>query len=394
MKIIAINAGSSSLKFQLLEMPEEKVITSGIVERIGSKNSNFVIKVENKKQEKELEIKDHSFAVELLLDGLIKNKIIKSIAEIQGVSHRVVQGGEIFKEATIITDDVIKEIEKLSILAPLHNPANITGIKAFKKALPDVIQLAVFDTTFHQSINKETFLYALPYEWYLKYGIRKYGFHGTSHQYIAAEAAKILKSNKLKLISCHIGNGVSITAIKDGKSIDTTMGLTPLEGVPMGTRSGNFDPAILTLIKEKENKSLEELLEIANKKSGYLGVSRLSNDARDLLKAYNEGDKQAELALQIQAKRIVDYIGSYYIQLEGLDAIVFTAGIGENSWIVRKLILERLSVLGVKFDEKLNKETFGVEKILSTNDSKVKVLIIPTNEEVMLAREVYQKIKK
>ncbi|VEU81058.1 acetate kinase [Haploplasma axanthum] len=394
MKIIAINAGSSSLKFQLLEMPEETVITSGVVEKIGSKDAIFTIKFNGKKDEKITEIKNHSVAVEMLLEALISNGIIKSVDEIEGVGHRIVQGGEIFQEAAVINDKVIEQIEGLAPLAPLHNHAHVIGIRAFVEALPNVLQLAVFDTTFHQTMDETSYLYATPYEWYEKYGVRKYGFHGTSHQYVSIEAAKRLNNKHAKLISCHIGNGVSITAIKDGKSIDTSMGLTPLEGVPMGTRTGNIDPAVLGLLQTKEGKSLEELLEIINKKSGYLGVSGISNDARDLFKAHFAGNKRATLALQIQAKRIADYIGSYYIQLQGLDAIIFTAGIGENSFLVRKLITDHLGVLGVEIDQEVNKATMGDEAVISTPNSKVKVLVIPTNEEVMLAREVYSRIDK
>lgn len=390
MKVIAINAGSSSLKFQLLQMPEEDVIASGVVEKIGSKEAVFSIKFNGSKKEEILDIPNHSVAVGLLLKGLIENGIIKSIDEIEGVGHRVVQGGEIFSEAAVLDKVTIAAIDSLSPLAPLHNPPNLIGIREFKKILPDVLQLAVFDTTFHQTMEEDAFLYATPYEWYEEYGVRKYGFHGTSHQYVSQEANKILGKQDSKVIVCHIGNGVSITAVDAGKSVDTSMGLTPLEGVPMGTRTGNIDPAILGLIAEREDKTLEELLDILNKKSGYLGVSGVSNDSRDISNAAAKGNHRAQLAMVIQAKRIADYIGSYYIRLKGLDAIAFTAGIGENSGEIRKLIVDYLEVLDVKLDDKLN-NTRGITGNIATKDSKVQVLVIPTDEEVMIAREVYKR---
>lgn len=391
MKIMAINAGSSSLKFQLLQMPSEDVITSGVFERIGSEDAIFTVKVNGDKTERVLPIKNHNEAVELLLEGLIEKKIIETLEEIDGVGHRVVQGGEVFKEAAVLDKVTIAAIESLSTLAPLHNPPNLIGIKAFKKVLPNVLQLAIFDTTFHQTMEEDAFLYATPYEWYEKHGVRKYGFHGTSHQFVSEEAIKLLNKEETKVIVCHIGNGVSITAVNNGKSVDTSMGMTPLEGVPMGTRTGNIDPAILEFIAEKEGLTLPEITNVLNKKSGYLGVSGVSNDSRDIAKAAEEGNKRAFLAMQIQAKRIADYIGSYYVRLGGLDAIAFTAGIGENSGEIRKLIIDYVEVLGVKLDEKLN-NTRGVTGDIATKDSKVKVFVIPTDEEVMLAREVFNKL--
>lgn len=392
MKIIAINAGSSSLKFQLLKMPQEEVIASGLVEKIGSEDAGFTIKYNGSKDSKVLNIPNHGVAVKLLLDGLIEHEIIKTIDEIEGVGHRVVQGGEVFNESAELNNVTIAAIESLASLAPLHNKAHVIGMREFKKVLPNVLQLAVFDTTFHQTMEEEAYLYATPYEWYEKYGVRKYGFHGTSHQYVSEEAIKLLDNKKdSKIIVCHIGNGVSITAIRDGKSIDTSMGLTPLEGVPMGTRTGNIDPAVLGLIAEREGKSLEELLDILNKQSGYLGVSGISNDSRDIAKAAHEGNHRAKLAMQLQAKRIADYIGSYYIRLKGLDAIAFTAGIGENSSEVRNLIVDHLEVLNVKLDQKLN-TTRGIVGNIASKDSSVKVFVIPTDEEVMIAREVYSRL--
>ena len=388
MKILSINAGSSSLKFQLFNMPEEKVLCSGLVERIGELKAVFNIKVNGEKKSQVQSILDHREAVSLVLEGLIKYNIIESLDEINGVGHRVVQGGERFKESVVITEEVIEDIVALNDLAPLHNPANVTGIRAFMKVLPNVVQVAVFDTTFHSSMKEDAYMYATPYEWYEKYGIRKYGFHGTSHQYVSQRASEILGRNDLKIIVCHLGNGASIAAVDSLKSVDTSMGLTPLEGVPMGTRSGNVDPAILGVIAEKEGKNLQTLLDDLNKRSGYLGVSGISNDSRDIVDNMLLGHKRATLAYKIQIKRIADYIGSYYVYMKGLDAIVFTAGIGENAPIVRTDVIEAVSVLGVKLDEEKN-ELRG-ENIISTEDSKVKVLVIPTDEEVMIAREVFR----
>ena len=386
MKIIAVNAGSSSLKFQLFEMPSEKVITKGLVERIGEKNAVFNIVVNGDKISTTTHIKDHKVAVQMLLEGLTKHQIIKDLEEIKGVGHRVVQGGEKFLESTLITDEVIKELAKLNHLAPLHNPANITGIESFRKALPDVKQVAVFDTTFHTTMPRENFMYATPYEWYEKYGVRKYGFHGTSHQYVSEQAIELLGKDESKIIVLHLGNGASLSAVVNGKSVDTTMGLTPLEGIPMGTRSGNIDPAILGLIQDEEGLTLDEMLNILNKKSGYLGVSGKYADNRDIVAEMNNGCDRCKLALDVQIKRIVDYIGSYYVLMGGLDAIVFTAGIGENSWEVRELICNKLGVLGVKLSERKNKTRGTVE--ISCCESKVKVYAIKTDEEVMIAREV------
>ncbi|QWB95512.1 acetate kinase [Mycoplasmatota bacterium] len=386
MKIIAVNAGSSSLKFQLLEMPEEKVITSGLVERIGHHNAVFQIKVNGEKVTVEQPILDHKVAVDLLVEGLVKYDIIKSLDEINGVGHRVVQGGEIFKSSVVITNKVIDDIESLNDLAPLHNPANVTGITSFKKALPNVIQVAVFDTSFHGTMDELAYLYATPYAWYEKYGVRKYGFHGTSHQYVSEKAYAKLGNKDAKVIVCHLGNGASLCAVDAGKSVDTSMGLTPLEGIPMGTRSGNVDPSVIKLIADQENRSYESVLNDLNKQSGYLGVSGISNDSRDIVKGIEEGNHRAYLAHKVQVKRIADYIGSYYVYMGGLDAICFTAGIGENSSLIRKDILEAVKVLGIDLDEAEN-EKRG-EREITKPGSKVRAFIIPTNEEVMIAREV------
>ncbi len=386
MKIIAVNAGSSSLKFQLLKMPEETLIASGLVERIGHKNAVFTVKYNGDKTEVTLPIFDHKSAVETVNKALIEHQIIDSLQDIDGVGHRVVQGGELFKDSVVIDDDVISKVESLNDLAPLHNPANITGIRAFKNVLPGVVQVAVFDTTFHQTMKPATYLYSVPYEWYEKYGVRKYGFHGTSHRFVSERARVLLKNDAAKVIVCHLGNGVSLCAVDGGVSVDTSMGLTPLEGVPMGTRSGNVDPAVLQLVAQKEHKDMASVLNDLNKASGYLGVSGFSNDSRDIISKMNEGDKRARLAHEIQIKRIADYIGSYYVTMGGLDAICFTAGIGENSPEVRKHILEAVKVLGIELDETENQKRG--ERVITTPSSKVKAFIIPTNEEVMIAREV------
>ena len=386
MKIIAVNAGSSSLKFQLLNMPEEHEITSGLVERIGYDNAVFTIKIDGKKVKKETPVPNHKVAVELVIEGLLEHKVIESLDEIKGVGHRVVQGGELFKDSVVITDQVVKDIENLNDLAPLHNPANITGIEAFRELLPNVIQVAVFDTTFHQTMREDAYLYAAPYDWYKKYGVRKYGFHGTSHQYVSERAAELLENKDAKIIVAHLGNGASLCAVDGGKSVDTSMGLTPLEGIPMGTRSGNIDPAVLMLVSEKENKTYEEVLNDLNKASGYLGVSGISNDSRDIVENMLQGHYRATLAHRIQIKRIADYIGSYYVYMGGLDAICFTAGIGENAPEVRKDVIDAIKVLGITLDEAENQKRG--ERMISTADSKVKAFIIPTNEEVMIAREV------
>lgn len=385
MKILAVNAGSSSLKFQLLVMPEEKEIVTGQVERIGWDDAIITFKLNGEKIKETFQILNHKYAVELVINGLLKHKAIESLDEIKGVGHRVVQGGEIFKSSVIITDEVVEQIRSLNDLAPLHNPANITGIEAFRKALPEIPQVAVFDTTFHQSMTEDAYLYASPYEWYEKYHVRKYGFHGTSHQYVSERCAEILGKKDAKIIVAHLGNGASLCAVKNGQSVDTSMGLTPLEGIPMGTRSGNIDPAVLMLIAGKEDKTIGEVIDDLNKKSGYLGVSGFSNDSRDIIDGMNRGDYRATLAHKIQVKRIVDYIGSYYLYMGGLDALCFTAGIGENAPEIRRDVIKGMEVLGIKLDEVEN-EKRG-ERLISTKDSKVKAFIIPTNEEVMLARE-------
>ncbi|MEW8972124.1 acetate kinase [Mesobacillus jeotgali] len=388
-KIIAINAGSSSLKFQLFEMPSEEVITKGIVERIGLKDSIFTISVNGEKNKEVTDIPNHEVAVKILLDKLTTLGIIQSLDEIEGIGHRVVHGGEEFSDSVLITEEVLQKIEELSELAPLHNPANLTGIRAFQQVLPNVPAVAVFDTAFHQTMPENSFLYSLPYNYYKEYGIRKYGFHGTSHKYVSQRAAEMLGRpvEHLRLISCHLGNGASIAAIEGGKSIDTSMGFTPLAGVTMGTRSGNIDPALIPYIMEKTDKSADEVLDVLNKESGMLGVSGFSSDLRDIEDEAEKGNERAELALKVFADRIHKYIGSYAARMCGVDAIIFTAGIGENSSAIRARVLQGLEFMGIYWDPALNKVR-GEEAFISYPHSPVKVMVIPTDEEVMIARDV------
>lgn len=385
---MAVNAGSSSLKFQLLEMPSEKLITSGVVERIGLPNSVFTIKVNGEKIEDTLDIPDHGEAVDLLLHKLIKHEIIKSYDEIVGVGHRVVHGGDQIAESVVLTDEIIEYLESIIDLAPLHLGPNLTGIKAFKQILPEVKHVGVFDTAFHQTMPEESYLYAVPYDWNKNYKVRKYGFHGTSHKYITQRYAEMMGKDvkDVNIVIAHIGNGASICAVKNGKSVDTSMGFTPLEGIPMGTRSGNIDPAVVEYMANVKDKSVKEIMNQLNKQSGYLGVSKLSSDSRDLVSAAGEGNHLAKLALDVQAKRIVDYIASYHNYVGGAEALIFTAGIGENAKYTRHNICERLSTLGIEVDEVRN-DCRGVEQLISSDNSKIKVYVIPTNEEVMIARD-------
>ncbi|MEK5268228.1 acetate kinase [Weizmannia sp. FSL W8-0401] len=389
-KIMAINAGSSSLKFQLFDMPNESVITKGLIERIGLNDALFSITVNGDRVKEITDIPNHEVAVQFLLNKLTETGIIRSLDEIEGVGHRVVHGGEIFNDSAVVNDQVLAQIEDLAELAPLHNRANATGIRAFRAVLPDVVQVAVFDTAFHQTMPESAFLYSLPYEYYEKYRIRKYGFHGTSHKYVAMRAAELLGRplKQLRLISCHLGNGASIAAIQGGRSIDTSMGFTPLAGVTMGTRSGNIDPALIPFIMEKTGKTAEEVLEVLNKESGLLGISGVSSDLRDIqVAAELERNKRAELALDIFASRIHKYIGSYAAKMAGVDAIIFTAGIGENSDAIRARILTGLEFMGIYWDPTLN-QIRGTEAFINYPHSPVKVLVIPTNEELMIARDV------
>ncbi|WP_277678601.1 acetate kinase [Gracilibacillus dipsosauri] len=387
-KILAINAGSSSLKFQLIEMPKETVLAKGLIERIGIDNSVFTIEYKETKDQVTEDIENHEKAVKLLLDKLTSTGVISSLDEIDGVGHRVVHGGEKFNDSVLITDKVIKEIEEVSDLAPLHNPANLTGIHAFREVLPHVPAVAVFDTAFHQTMPEQAYLYSLPYEYYQDYGIRKYGFHGTSHKYVSERAAEMMgvPLNQLRLISCHLGNGASIAAIENGKSIDTSMGFTPLAGVTMGTRSGNIDPALIPYIMEKTGQTAAEVMNVLNKKSGMLALSGFSSDLRDITDRASDGDGRAELALQVFAERIHKYIGSYAARMHGVDAIIFTAGVGENSVTIRERVLQGLEFMGVYWYPSLN-NIRGKETFVNYPHSPVKVIVIPTNEEVMIARD-------
>ncbi|TFZ39587.1 acetate kinase [Soehngenia longivitae] len=397
MDILVINCGSSSLKYQLIDMEGEKVLAKGLVERIGIEGSR--IKHEPINAEKvviEEPIQDHKKALKMVVEAIVSKEhgVIESMNQITAVGHRVVHGGEDFSKSVIITDKVMEALEKNIELAPLHNPPNITGIEACKAIMPDVPMVAVFDTAFHQTIPEENYIYAIPYEYYEKYKIRRYGFHGTSHKYVAFRTAEILGRDlkDLNIVTCHLGNGASITAIKSGVSIDTSMGFTPLEGLAMGTRSGNIDPAIIPFLMKKENMSCDEVNDVLNKESGVLGVSGISSDFRDLEDEAAKGNKRAQLALNLFANRVKKYIAAYIAELGRVDAIVFTAGVGENSPLIRKMVCDGLNFIGVSIDNELN-DVKGKERIISSEDSKVKVLIVPTNEELMIARETMELVK-
>lgn len=390
MKILSINAGSSSLKFSLINMEDESVIASGVFERIGIDGS-YTIKFNGEKIKEDAKLDTHADAVNILLEKLISLNIVASLDEIEGVGHRVVQGKDVFDKSVIVDDEVMKKLDSIKHFAPLHNPANMLGIEAFQKALPNAVNTVVFDTAFHQTMSPETYLYAVPYEWYTKYGIRKYGAHGTSHRYITEVVEETLKTDKFKLISCHIGNGASITAIKDGKCVDTSMGFTPLAGVMMGTRSGDVDPSIIPPVMEAENKNIDDIINDLNKNSGVLGLSGISSDMRDLEDAYFKGDERAILTMNKYVRRITDYIAQYYVLLGGADVIAFTAGVGENGPVVRKLVCDNLACLGVKLDEEKN-NVRGKFTLISSDDSKIKVYVIPTDEELMIARDTLELI--
>lgn len=395
-KVMAVNAGSSSLKFKLFEMPDEKVICSGLADRIGHDDAIFSIKFNGSKDEKTLPILDHAFAVKLLLDALIDKGIIKSLDEIKATGHRIVQGGKYFSHSEEFNEDTEKKIESLIPLAPLHNSAHLVGFRAFKKVLPNVPAVAVFDTAFHQSMAEEDYIFPIPYEYSEKYDIRRYGAHGTSHQYLSLEAKKYLKGiTHPRIISCHLGSGASITAIKDYRCVATSMGLTPLGGIMMGTRTGDLDPSVFNYLVTCTGKSAEEIYQIMNKKSGFLGVSGISNDTRDILAAEAKGDKRAILASKLFIRRTLDYIGQYYVRLGGCDLIIFSAGVGENSDYYREKICDGLKEsLGVIIDKSINTGLRGKETVISAKESKIKVVLIPTDEEVMIARDAYALLKK
>lgn len=389
MKILSVNCGSSSLKFQMYEMPEEKALISGVFERIGIGESFYTIKFNGEKTKVEVELNDHKTAFEILIKELIERKVVESLDEIKGIGHRVVQGGTYFDKTVVVDDDVLAKIDELCVLAPLHNPAAIIGIKAAQEVVPGAVQTVVFDTAFHQTMPKENYLYALPYDWCEKYKIRRYGAHGTSHKYVSLRMNEILGRVNTKLITCHIGNGASISAVKDGHCINTSMGLTPNAGLIMGSRCGDIDATILTYLMDKENISAKEMDRILNKESGLLGISGVSSDSRDIEDGINVGNERCLLAQKMYVKRIVEYIAKYYVELGGCDAIIFTAGVGENSKATRREVMDSLAALGVKVDEKAN-DCRGEERLITTEDSAIPCYIIPTDEEVMIARDTYE----
>lgn len=398
MKFLCVNAGSSSLKFQLFEMPEEKVIISGYIEKIGLEDSFWTTKVNGEKIKGSKYLKDHNDAVQVLIDELLEHKAVKSLDEIKGVGHRVVHGAEKYKDSVLITDEVIKDIVDMTKFASLHHPGNLAGIKALKEVLPNVPMVAVYDTAFHQTMPKENYIYPVPYEWYLKYGVRKYGFHGTSHKYITNVMKEKLGRDNVNLIICHVGSGASISAIKEGKCLDTTMGLTPLDGLMMGTRSGSIDPSILEYVCKESGKTIADVTNDLNKKSGLLGVSGFS-DSRDVEDAAARGDDRAILALTMYNDRVAKYVADYFIELEGkVDAIVFTAGVGENGIEAREDIIRRLAPLGIKIDAKANGKIASFkdvhEGIISAKTSKIPVWVVPTNEELMIIKDTYEIVSK
>ena len=389
-KTISINAGSSSLKWQLYLMPEEKVLAKGLLERIGLKDSISTVKFDGRSEKQVLDIADHTQAVKILLDDLKRFNIIESYDEITGVGHRVVAGGEHFKDSALVDEEVIQKVEELSLLAPLHNPANAAGIRAFREILPDITSVVVFDTSFHTTMPEKAYRYPIPTKYYTENKVRKYGAHGTSHEYVAKEAAKVLGRpiEELKLITCHIGNGASITAVDKGVSVDTSMGFTPLGGVMMGTRTGDIDPAIIPYLMQYTDdfNTPEDISRVLNRESGLLGVSEKSSDMRDIHEAMRAGDAKAQLANDIFVDRIQKYIGQYLAVLNGADAIIFTAGIGENSVTIRELGINGISWFGCNVDPEKNVR--GAEGVISSPDAKVKVLVIPTDEELVIARDV------
>ena len=384
LKILSVNAGSSSLKFTLIDMPAQVTIASGLFEKIGISDSFYTIKYNGEKIRKEVALPDHAAAVKELMRELIDLKIISSFAEIEGVGHRLVHGGPDFTETVILNDEVIAKLEENIDLAPLHNPGSITGMKAFMSVLPNVVQTVVFDTAFHSTMEKTEYLYPVPYEWYEKYKVRKYGFHGTSHRFINKTISEYLKRDDLKIISCHIGNGGSVTAIDSGRVVDTSMGFTPLAGIMMGTRSGDIDASILEYVSKKTGESLSELTNDLNKKSGLLGISGISSDSRDVEAAAKEGNERAILAQKMYASKIANYIAMYNNLLDGADVICLTAGVGENSSHMREMIIERIASLGVKIDPAKN-DFRGEFRLITASDSTIPVYVVPTNEELMIA---------
>ena len=398
MKFLCVNAGSSSLKFQLFEMPEEKVIISGYIEKIGLEDSFWNTKVNGEKIKGAKYLKNHDEAVEVLLNELIEHKAVESLDEIKGVGHRVLHGGEKYSDSVLITDEVIESIKELTKLGPLHHPGNLAGIEALKAVLPEVPMVAVYDTAFHQTMPEKNYMYPVPYEWYVKYGVRKYGFHGSSHKYITTVMKEKLGKEDVNLIICHIGSGASIAAVKDGKGFDTTMGLTPLDGLMMGTRSGAIDPSILEYVCKESEMTVAEVTNALNKKSGLAGISGLS-DCRDVETAAGNGDEKAQLALTMYHERVAKYIADYFIELDGkVDAIVFTAGVGENGWEAREAILNKVAPLGIVVDKEKNASIAGFkevhEGVITAKDSKIEAWVVPTNEELMIIKDTYAIVNK
>ncbi len=388
-KVIAVNSGSSSLKFQLFQMPEEEVLTSGVAERIGQKMGIFTINVNGEKIKTDVEIPDHKKAIDLLLEALVKYGIVKELSEIKGAGHRIVQGGAYFSGSVKVDEDVVSKVDELCALAPLHNPAHLVCYRAFKEALPEIEHVFVFDTAFHQTMTEESFLYPVPYEWYTDYKVRKYGAHGTSHEFVMKRTAELMGKDpsELNILTCHLGNGASITAIKNGKVVNTSMGLSPLGGIMMGTRCGDIDPTVVYYMEEKLGCTPEEMDTYLNKKSGMLGVSGISSDARDIQAAVDAGNPRAITTYNLYVNRAVNLIGGYYMQLGHVDAMSFTAGLGEHAVEIREGILKGLEEgMGVKIDYELNSKTHSEAKI-SLLDSKVEVFVVPTNEELVIARD-------
>lgn len=393
MKIISVNAGSSTLKFSLLEMNDESVIASGLFERIGIDGSFYTIKFNNEKIKEEIDLPNQEVAVKVLLDKLIALNIINSLDEIEGVGHRVVSGAYKYNDSVIITDKVIEDIDEIKDLAPLHNPDDVLVMRAFKEVLPNTLMVAVFDTTFHQTLEPVSYLYPVPYDWYQNYHVRKYGAHGTNYRYLVSKIEELEGRKDLRIIACHLGGGCSVCAIKNGKSIDTSMGFTPLAGVMMGTRSGDIDPSIIPYIMEKEGKNALEVIDDLNHHSGLLGMSEVSSDSRDIEKGIDEGNEKCRLTNEKYCRTVVSYIAQYYVLLGGVDVLVFTAGIGENSILTRENIVEKLSCLGIKIDKEKNNFRGEIRKI-STNDSKALVYVIPADEELIIARDTVSFINR
>ncbi len=392
MIILSVNAGSSSLKWTTFKMPEEEVLISGVFERIGINDGFYTIKIGEEKIKKERELPTHKEAVQILLDELLENKIISNLTEIEGVGHRVVHGGEKYADSVVINEDVENTIKELCSIAPLHNPANLVGIETFEKILPTVKNVAVFDTAFHQTMKKSAYIYPVPYDWYTDYGVRKYGFHGTSHKYINMKISDELKRNDLKVISCHLGNGGSITAIDSGHVVDTSLGFSPIAGLMMGTRAGDIDESIIPYVMEKGSKSLEDVMNDLNKKSGFLGVSGISSDSRDVEEGIKKGNERCILAEEIYERRVVNFIASYNVLLGRADVICFAGGIGENSITTRKSIINKLNSLNIFIDEEKNNCRGKLARI-STDNSKILCYVVPTDEELMIARDTYSLIK-